>query len=368
MFNADSTSTSTAFNDSQETKLTVAQLLSSLANGNPVTTQYSSGVLTPTSLSSGIPSTLSSGTTPLLTPSTLNTIEQFLEVHNEPSNNITADLTTESGFVPPLIDPVSSSGMVKQEYSDMDYTGIKEDPDWMPSSKRSRMGVSGGEMMSNHLPSYSIPAVTPNSTVTASGTRRPTGPRPRKTPQNLAPEEEERRMVRRERNKQAAAKCRQRRVDLTNKLINESEGLEDEQAKLEEEIQSLQAQKEQLEFLLEAHKPLCSKKSQTGGQDTLKVESSHPFSRPTSLPLRSTTVTTRPPPTTVAESIGIPITTPSSGCAVFNFGLEAMMDGHTGLTPITGAPSCASEVQRSMSDSSSSPSEGLSSPTTLMAL
>ena len=35
----------------------------------------------------------------------------------------------------------------------------------------------------------------------------------------LSPEEEERRKVRRERNKQAAAKCRQRRVDHTNELI-----------------------------------------------------------------------------------------------------------------------------------------------------
>jgi len=36
----------------------------------------------------------------------------------------------------------------------------------------------------------------------------------------LSPEEEERRHVRRERNKQAAAKCRQKRVDLTNQLLS----------------------------------------------------------------------------------------------------------------------------------------------------
>ena len=38
----------------------------------------------------------------------------------------------------------------------------------------------------------------------------------------LSPEEEERRRLRRERNKLAAAKCRQRRVDQTNTLINVS--------------------------------------------------------------------------------------------------------------------------------------------------
>jgi len=36
----------------------------------------------------------------------------------------------------------------------------------------------------------------------------------------LSLEEEERRHVRRERNKQAAAKCRQKRVDLTNQLMS----------------------------------------------------------------------------------------------------------------------------------------------------
>lgn len=38
----------------------------------------------------------------------------------------------------------------------------------------------------------------------------------------VPPEEEERRRVRRERNKMAAAKCRQRRVEVTNVLITVS--------------------------------------------------------------------------------------------------------------------------------------------------
>lgn len=39
---------------------------------------------------------------------------------------------------------------------------------------------------------------------------------------NISPEEEERRRIRRERNKLAAARCRKRRVDHTNALIEVS--------------------------------------------------------------------------------------------------------------------------------------------------
>merc|ERR1711976_1011892 len=105
MYNAVSTSSTTSFNDSQDTKLTVAELLSSLANGD-TPTQFSSGVLTPTSLTSGIPSTLSSGTTPVLTPSTLASIEQIIDQQNQPSTS-----ATESGFVPPLVEPITSTSV-----------------------------------------------------------------------------------------------------------------------------------------------------------------------------------------------------------------------------------------------------------------
>ncbi|ESO96568.1 hypothetical protein LOTGIDRAFT_89661, partial [Lottia gigantea] len=73
----------------------------------------------------------------------------------------------------------------------------------------------------------------------------------------LAPEEEHRRAIRRERNKLAAAKCRQRRVDHTNILVKETEKLEGEKSALEDDIQQLQKQRDQLEFILKAHQPLC---------------------------------------------------------------------------------------------------------------
>ncbi|XP_077398012.1 protein FosB isoform X4 [Festucalex cinctus] len=73
----------------------------------------------------------------------------------------------------------------------------------------------------------------------------------------LTPEEEEKRRVRRERNKLAAAKCRNRRRELTDRLQSETDILEEEKAELEAEICELQKEKERLEFVLVAHQPNC---------------------------------------------------------------------------------------------------------------
>ncbi|XP_069004266.1 protein FosB isoform X2 [Embiotoca jacksoni] len=73
----------------------------------------------------------------------------------------------------------------------------------------------------------------------------------------LTPEEEEKRRVRRERNKLAAAKCRNRRRELTDRLQSETDILEEEKAELEAEISELQKEKERLEFVLVAHQPSC---------------------------------------------------------------------------------------------------------------
>ncbi|XP_041268166.1 protein fosB isoform X2 [Onychostruthus taczanowskii] len=75
--------------------------------------------------------------------------------------------------------------------------------------------------------------------------------------ETLTPEEEEKRRVRRERNKLAAAKCRNRRRELTDRLQAETEQLEEEKAELESEIAELRKEKERLEFVLVAHAPAC---------------------------------------------------------------------------------------------------------------
>ncbi|KAM5129178.1 protein c-Fos [Mantella aurantiaca] len=75
--------------------------------------------------------------------------------------------------------------------------------------------------------------------------------------EQLSPEEEEKRRVRRERNKMAAAKCRNRRRELTDTLQGETDDLEDEKSVLQAEIAALLKEKEKLEFILAAHKPAC---------------------------------------------------------------------------------------------------------------
>lgn len=74
---------------------------------------------------------------------------------------------------------------------------------------------------------------------------------------NLSPEEEEKRKVRRERNKLAAARCRKRRVDQTNELCEKVSILEKDKQRLQNEIQDLNVIKEDLEFCLENHRVQC---------------------------------------------------------------------------------------------------------------
>nr|XP_033809279.1 proto-oncogene c-Fos [Geotrypetes seraphini] len=75
--------------------------------------------------------------------------------------------------------------------------------------------------------------------------------------EQLSAEEEEKRRIRRERNKMAAAKCRNRRRELTDTLQAETDALEDEKSALQTEIASLMKEKEKLEVILAAHKPSC---------------------------------------------------------------------------------------------------------------
>uniref|UniRef100_A0A3Q2PMN2 FOS like 1, AP-1 transcription factor subunit a n=1 Tax=Fundulus heteroclitus TaxID=8078 RepID=A0A3Q2PMN2_FUNHE len=79
----------------------------------------------------------------------------------------------------------------------------------------------------------------------------------RRNDEQLSHEELERRRIRRERNKLAAAKCRNRRRELTDTLENETSELEDEKSRLQKEIADLQKEKEKLELVLEAHRPIC---------------------------------------------------------------------------------------------------------------
>uniref|UniRef100_A0A3B4ALF9 BZIP domain-containing protein n=1 Tax=Periophthalmus magnuspinnatus TaxID=409849 RepID=A0A3B4ALF9_9GOBI len=102
---------------------------------------------------------------------------------------------------------------------------------------------------------------------------------------SLTPEEEEKRRVRRERNKLAAAKCRNRRRELTDRLQSETDILEEEKAELEAEISELQKEKERLEFVLVAHQPNCKLVYQEQpSQSSIQTHSTCPLPTPPTQP------------------------------------------------------------------------------------
>merc|ERR1712168_1634375 len=142
--------------------------------------------------------------------------------------------------------------------------------------------------------------------------------------EELCPEEEERRRIRRERNKLAAARCRKRRVDQTETLQIEVNNWEEKKRMLQDEIHSLQAQKEELQFILEAHKSVC-KQAQAHSTTSATPSVLGKPQRPASLSL------TNLKSNSMRSIEGIPIDTPTNAISSLNF--DALMDGRTGLTP-----------------------------------
>lgn len=188
-------------------------------------------------------------------------------------------------------------------------------------------------------------------------------------------------------------------------LFQETDGLEQKKQSLQDEIQQLQQAKDELEFILEAHRAVCRLREsspQDVKPDIKSAEITHhqqqhqpqhhheetsefaePLSkrvavasckpnrpnslpvgfdnnnRPNSLPiftepkgrpdsLQFKTVETPAFMKTVQEVAGVPITTPSSGIP-FNF--ESLMEGGTGLTPVSTPliPSCSSQQRNNLS-------------------
>lgn len=125
--------------------------------------------------------------------------------------------------------------------------------------------------------------------------RKLPGPRPSRTLEEMTPLEAERRRRRRERNKNAAAKCRQRRVEQTNTLQAQTEQLEQESSRLEREIDSLRRVKNQLEYVLDAHKPTCTAVFTNIKTENLEVTSSliSAAIRPNNLPISTVPTTCR---------------------------------------------------------------------------
>ncbi|XP_043935235.1 protein fosB isoform X3 [Protopterus annectens] len=143
--------------------------------------------------------------------------------------------------------------------------------------------------------SYSSPGMT--TSATGESSVRVTRSRPRRAhDETLTPEEEEKRRVRRERNKLAAAKCRNRRRELTDRLQLETDQLEEEKAELEAEIADLRKEKERLEFVLVAHRQSCKIPYEEVPDPTIQASPSVKRDPPAA-PLTSGTAAATSPPT-----------------------------------------------------------------------
>jgi len=168
--------------------------------------------------------------------------------------------------------------------------------------------------------------------------------------------------------------------------FQETDKLEKDQQSIEHEIQSLQQEKEQLEFILQAHNPICKVQS---NNSVVKIKKEMPIDMPQNLTIprqsRPDVASSRPSTLSLLKrdlkselvSAGVSLTTPSTG--FYSMSLDTMVDhtgltpltgslAHTGLTPITSLPlSCSSEMSKKQSHSSDS-SDSVKSPSNLITL
>ncbi|XP_029903608.1 v-fos FBJ murine osteosarcoma viral oncogene homolog Ab [Myripristis murdjan] len=168
------------------------------------------------------------------------------------------------GYYPSPAGSYSSMGSPQsQDFTDLTassasfiptVTAISTSPDlqWMVQPLVSSVAPSNRAhpYSSSPSPAYSRPTMRSSASKAHSLNKRT-------RVEQISPEEEEKRRIRRERNKQAAAKCRNRRRELTDTLQAETDQLEDEKSNLQNDIANLLKEKERLEFILAAHQPIC---------------------------------------------------------------------------------------------------------------
>ncbi|XP_026760547.1 transcription factor kayak isoform X1 [Galleria mellonella] len=186
-------------------------------------------------LQSGVPTR----TTATITPTQLRNFEQtYIEL-----NNCRSEQANHAGFVPPSVTHANNYGILNSVgYCD--------------SGPTTTLHVSPGPLSASGDSSSSPGLPAPKR-------RNMGGRRPTKAPQDLSPEEEERRKIRRERNKMAAARCRKRRLDHTNELQEETDKLEEKKQSLQEEIRKLNVDRQNLEIILQKHLPSCRLKKRS---------------------------------------------------------------------------------------------------------
>ncbi|KAL0819804.1 hypothetical protein ABMA28_007837 [Loxostege sticticalis] len=203
-------------------------------------------------LQSGVPTR----TTATITPTQLRNFEQtYIEL-----SNCRSEQTNHAGFVPPSVTHANN------------HYGILNQVGYCESGPTTALHVSPGPLSASGDSSSSPGLPAPKR-------RNMGGRRPTKTPQDMSPEEEERRKIRRERNKMAAARCRKRRLDHTNELQDETDKLEEKKRALEDELRRLGAEREQLQSVLQRHLLSCRLSKRPSSPPDVK-----PFSDPYEYP------------------------------------------------------------------------------------
>jgi hypothetical protein len=173
--------------------------------------------------------------------------------------------------------------------------------------------------------------------VNTENTARPRANKRKAEEDLMDPEEDEKRSMRRNRNRLAAAKCRQKRLDQIETLQVEVNNWEKKNRSLEEEVAALKADKEELQYILSAHRSTCS--LQVKVEPAAATEEESPVFVEVQ-PCQETVKPQRPgslslTPLTVNNIEGVSIDTPSNGILSFN----TLLEGKTGLTPTILSPS-----------------------------
>jgi len=126
---------------------------------------------------------------------------------------------------------------IKEEPEDQEDTS---DEEYIPEpvAKKSRVGFSQGQAVPQRVRN------APGRKAKARGDGL----------DHMEPDERERVLQRRRKNKEAAARCRQKRVDLTNTLAGQVEQEQEAKRKLEAEVQKLRLEAAKLRRQLDAHR------------------------------------------------------------------------------------------------------------------
>jgi len=189
-------------------------------------------------------------------------------------------------------------------------------------------GGSNGDVILAEL--ECVPSVVKYK-VNTENTARPRANKRKAEEELMDPEEDEKRSMRRNRNRLAAARCRQKRLDQIETLQVEVNNWEKRNRSLEEEVAALKADKEELQYILSAHRSTCS--LQVKVEPAAATEEESPVFVEVQ-PCQETVKPQRPgslslTPLTVNNIEGVSIDTPSNGILSFN----TLLEGKTGLTP-----------------------------------